>query len=117
MAIFTEANSLPIVDFDCLEDCREDLLGLLLVYSFKEILRVRLPVEGGWGLDHAERTKLVEALLNDLRDVVDGRLLTDGVDLGRLGLRGQNGPRWWLTFDFGQVPSLAVFFTLSSRLP
>ena len=53
MAIFTEANSLPIVDFDCLEDCREDLLGLLLIYSFKEILRVRLPVEGGWGVDHA----------------------------------------------------------------
>lgn len=53
---------------------------MLLVYSFKEILRVRLPVEGDWGLDHAERTKLVEALLNDLGDVVDGRLLTDGVN-------------------------------------
>jgi hypothetical protein len=71
---------LPIVDLDRLKDCREDLLDLLLVYSFNEILRVRLPVEGDWGLDHAERTKLVEALLNDLGDVVDGRLLTDGVN-------------------------------------
>lgn len=107
---------MPIVDLDRLKDCREDLLDLLLVYSFKEILRVRLPVEGDWSLDHAERTKLVEALLNDLGDVVDGRLLTDGVYLGRLGLQGQNGPRG-LTFCFGQVPSLAVFFTLSSTLP
>lgn len=89
---------------------------MLLVYSFKEILRVRLPVEGDWGVDHAERTKLVKALLNDIGDVVDGRLLTDGVDLGRLGLGGQNGPRGRLTFGFGQVPSLAVFFTLSSTL-
>ena len=73
MAIFTEANSLPIVDFDCLEDCREDLLGLLLVYSLKQkIFGDRLPVEGDWGWDHSKWAELIETLLDDLWDVIDG---------------------------------------------
>ena len=71
VAALTEVLLLTVLQFDLLEDSGKNLLDLLFIYSFIHQVITRCSLDWHRRLDQTKWTELVEALLHDLREVID----------------------------------------------